>query len=324
MKLGQALYRGFHQTAALLNKVDPNLILSSTKNKVTTLTMNDPKKLNGWTGPMMKTLRDRFVQHAADPNTKVLILTGADPYYCAGVNLGNTIQPMHPKKLHTMIKTNNHAIFDAFLDFPKPILIAANGPAIGACVTSASTCDAILASEKATFLVPFARLSIPPEGCSSVHFERMLGKEPAGKMLAEGWKPSAAEAKEIGLVIDVVPHDQLMVKAQELAEQWVAAGKVKEIPAGGSVEEYKAVNARESLELADAFLFYPFLDVSKCKLQPCWPFRLQSTQLYNSFKKKSKNLQFSLYQVPRQKAQRQKAQQTIGLADTRPSRLLAQ
>jgi len=260
---GQAQYRGFHQTAALLNKmgkVDPNLVLSSTKNKVTTLTMNDPKKLNGWTGSMMLTLRDRFVQHATDPETKVLILTGADPYYCAGVNLSATIQPMHPKKLHTMIKTNNQAVFDAFLDFPKPILIAANGPGIGACVTSASTCDAILASEKATFLVPFARLSIPPEGCSSVHFERMLGKEAARKMLAEGWKPSAVEAKEIGLVLDVVPHDQLMAKAQELAEQWVAAGKVKEIPAGGNVEEYKAVNAKESLELADAFLSYPFLD----------------------------------------------------------------
>ena len=60
--------------------------------------MNDPKKLNGWTGPMMLTLRDRFVQHAKDDNTKVLILTGADPYYCAGVNLSATIQPMHPRE----------------------------------------------------------------------------------------------------------------------------------------------------------------------------------------------------------------------------------
>ena len=51
---------------------------------------------------------------------------------------------------------------------------------------------------QATFLVPFARLSIPPEGCSSVHFERLMGAEPAQRMLAQGWKPSAEEAKEIG------------------------------------------------------------------------------------------------------------------------------
>ena len=123
-------------------------MLSSTKNNVTTLTMNDPKKLNGWTGPMMLTLRERFQQHATDPETKVLILTGADPYYCAGVNLSAAIQPMHPRKLHGLIRTNNQAVFEAFLDFPKPIIIAANGPAIGACVTSASLCDAIVASEK--------------------------------------------------------------------------------------------------------------------------------------------------------------------------------
>merc|ERR1719334_1071972 len=256
--------KSIHMSAQLLSKkmgeVNHKLVLSATKNNVTTLTMNDPKKLNGWTGPMMLTLKDRFEQHAKDPETKVLILTGADPYYCAGVNLSATIQPMHPKKLHTMIRTSNQAVFDSFLDFPKPILIAANGPAIGACVTSASTCDAIVASEKATFLVPFARLSIPPEGCSSVHFERMLGKEAAGKMLNEGWKPNAHEAKEIGLVKEVVPHEQLMERAQALAEEWVKTGKKKEIPAGGTVEEYKAVNAKESLELADAFLSYPFLD----------------------------------------------------------------
>jgi Delta3-Delta2-enoyl-CoA isomerase len=103
-----------------------------------------------------------------------LILTGTDPYYCAGVNLSATIKPMHPKKLHSLIKANNQALFDVFLDFPKPIMVAANGPAIGACVTSATLCDAIIASEKSTFNVPFAALSIPPEGCSSVHFEVSL------------------------------------------------------------------------------------------------------------------------------------------------------
>jgi len=255
--------RAFHQTIVLhksIGEVDHKLVLSSTKNNVTTLTMNDPKKLNGWTANMMVTLKDRFQQFAADEDTKVLILTGADPYYCAGVNLSATIQPMLPKKLHSMIRTNNQMVFDSFLEFPKPILIAANGPAIGACVTSASTCDAIIASEKATFLVPFARLSIPPEGCSSVHFERMMGHEAAQKMLKDGWQPNAHEAKEIGLVKHVVPHEQLLEKAQELAEKWVTEGRVKTIPAGGTVEEYKAVNARESLELADAFLSYNFLD----------------------------------------------------------------
>ena len=75
-----------------------------------------------------------------------------------GVNLSGTIQLMHPQKLHDFILKNNAAIFDAFIDFPKPLMVAANGPAIGACVTSATLCDAIIASEKATFSTPFAKL----------------------------------------------------------------------------------------------------------------------------------------------------------------------
>lgn len=257
-------HRSISLTSRLANKVDkivPDLVLSSTKNNVTTLTMNDPKKLNGWTGNMMMTFQHRFKETAKDPETKVLVITGADPYYCAGVNLSAAIRPMHPRKLHNMIVTNNQVLFDTFLDFPKPILIAANGPAIGACVTSASLCDAIIASEKATFLTPFARLGVTPEGCSSIHFERIMGAEVAQRMLGpEGWKPTASEAKDVGLVKEVVPHDQLMARAQEQAEEWVVEGKTKEIPGGGSVEEYKAVNAKESMDLADAFLSYKFLD----------------------------------------------------------------
>ena len=75
------------------------------------------------------------------------------------------MQMKHPQKLHDFIVRNNAAIFDAFLDFPKPLIVAANGPAIGACVTSATLCDAIIASEKATFSTPFAKLGIVPEVC---------------------------------------------------------------------------------------------------------------------------------------------------------------
>ena len=79
-------------------------------------------------------------------------------------------------------------------------------------------------------------------------------------MLNDGWKPSAVEALEIGLVKEVVPHDQLLTRAQSLGEEWVREGRRKQIPAGGTVEEYKRVNAKESQDLADAFLSYNFLD----------------------------------------------------------------
>ena len=84
---------------------------------------------------------------------------------------------------------------------------------MGGVVTSAALCDAIIASDTATFSTPFSALGLVPEGCSSVHFERIMGgRENAQRMLGpEGWKPTAEEAKEAGLVSEVVPHDQVLL-----------------------------------------------------------------------------------------------------------------
>jgi enoyl-CoA hydratase/carnithine racemase len=222
--------------------------------------MNTPERLNGWTMEMMDALKEGFRVAARDDETRVLVLTGADPYYCAGVNLAATLRLGHPRKLHTMIVEQNQALFDAFLDFPKPLLVAVNGPAIGASVTSATLCDGIIASEKATFSTPFAALGITPEGCSSVHFAHILGLANAERMLGEeGWKPTAEEALEAGLVQWVAPHDKLEEESRRIAQEWIASGATRSFRGGSKRDELKTVNASESVALADAFLSTPFL-----------------------------------------------------------------
>ena len=119
-------------------------MLRTTVEGVTTLTMNNPAKLNGWTDSMLKALLGALEAAGEDDATQVLILTGAGSYYCAGVNLSGALQIDHPKKLRAMIIERNQALFEMFLSFPKAILIAANGPAIGACVTSATLCNAVI------------------------------------------------------------------------------------------------------------------------------------------------------------------------------------
>lgn len=235
-------------------------LITHKKDGVTTLTMNRPAKLNGWTMEMMDALKKGIDDAAQDADTSVLILTANGPYYCAGVNLAATLRLAHPRELHAMIVQHNQALFDMFLDFPKPLLVAVNGPAIGASVTSATLCDGIIASEKATFSTPFGALGIPPEGCSSIHFERLMGRENADRMLGEeGWKPTAAEALEAGLVQWVVPHEMLKPEAQQIAREWINSGAQRSFRAGSKRDELKAVNARESVDLADAFLSTPFL-----------------------------------------------------------------
>jgi enoyl-CoA hydratase/carnithine racemase len=246
-------------TQAPSPSLSTELILRDLNDGILTLTMNNPKRLNGWTMPMMDALKAAFRESAVDPAVKVVILTGAGTYYCAGVNLSATLKLGHPKKLHGMIVEHNQDLFDTFLEFPKPILIAINGHAIGASVTSATLCNGIIAAEGATFSTPFAALGICPEGCSSVHFAQLMGEDNAQRMLGkEGWKPSASEAKEAGLIEWVSSTESLIDDAKAIAHEWIERGETRAFR-GSDLEELKAVNARESIALADAFLASPFL-----------------------------------------------------------------
>jgi Delta3-Delta2-enoyl-CoA isomerase len=169
---------------------------------------------------------------------------------------------MHPKKMFQEIVVRNEALFNTFLDRKKPMIVAVNGPAIGASVTSATLCDAIIASNKAKFLTPFGRLGVTPEGCSSVHFEYLMGIKNAKKMLEDDWEPTATEAKEIGLITEVVPHEKLMEHSQSLAELWIKQGKDLEPRTAmgyGDLKKLKEINAKESVDLGHAFLSEKFL-----------------------------------------------------------------
>ena len=239
------------------------VVSTTTTSGVTTLRMNRPKKLNGWTEPMLLALFDAFKNTAADVNTKAVVLTGTGDYYCAGVDLGGTIKPMHPQSLFDKIRIANQQVFDTFIDFPKPLVVAANGPAIGASVTSATLSDGIVASDRATFSTPFARLGVTPEGCSSVHFERIMGAENAAKMLEQNWKPDASEALSVGLIDEVVPHEELLDSAVAYAEKLISEGRDRRLKEKGLYDEYKEVNKKESVDLANAFLSEKFLSAQR-------------------------------------------------------------
>ncbi|MEE2733587.1 MAG: enoyl-CoA hydratase/isomerase family protein [Pseudomonadota bacterium] len=243
-----------------LSPASAQQVATFVKEGVVTVQMNRPDKLNGWTQEMMSAFKEAFEKACQADSIKVIIFTGSGKYYSAGANLAGTVQVMHPKTLHQMIVEANQALFATFLDCPKPILAAVNGPALGASVTSAALCQSIIAATQATFSTPFKALGITPEGCSTVQFPRLMGDVNAERMLGEeGWKPTAAEALEAGLVQWVVPDDQLLDKAHEIAQHWIASGETKKFLKDSQLEELRAANARESAALADAFLGADFL-----------------------------------------------------------------
>ncbi|MCQ1058601.1 enoyl-CoA hydratase/isomerase family protein [Photobacterium sp. ZSDE20] len=243
-----------------LTPVSAGHLMTRREQGVLTITMNRPGKLNGWTMAMMNALKEVFEKANGEDSVKAVILTGAGNYYSAGVNLSGTLKLMPPRKLRELIAENNQALFDVFLGCTKPLLIAVNGPAIGASVTSATLANGIIAADNATFSTPFAALGVTPEGCSSVHLPRLIGEESAQRMLgAEGWKPDAQQALAIGLIQDVAPQTELMERADYIVRQWLEEGKQRELLAGSEIDELRKVNADESQQLADAFLKAAFL-----------------------------------------------------------------
>ena len=111
-------------TRLMSTSVNKDLVLVSSRNNVTQVTMNNPRKLNGWTLAMLDRLIDIFAQLSTDDDTKVtrrvvirddtimiqvMILTGTDPYYSAGANLSENITPMHPR-YDRPVSSTDHSI----------------------------------------------------------------------------------------------------------------------------------------------------------------------------------------------------------------------
>ncbi|MGR5128679.1 enoyl-CoA hydratase/isomerase family protein [Photobacterium swingsii] len=247
-------------TTLTLSDIAARHLLTSIKDDVLTITMNRPNKLNGWTMDMMESLKEAFSLANTDKNVKAIILTGVGKYYSAGVNLAGTLKVMPPKALHELIVKNNQRLFEVFLNCEKPLLVAINGPAIGASVTSATLANCIVAADNATFSTPFSALGITPEGCSSYHFPRLLGEENCQRMLGkEGWKPTAEEALTVGLVQKVVPQALLMEEANRIAQDWITNKEERQFLANSSLKALQAANTSESVQLADAFMSAAFL-----------------------------------------------------------------
>lgn len=98
---------------------------------------SNEKKLNALTLPLLQKLFETLEEAKSRADVAGVVITGRGEYYSAGVDLSSLITPMQPSKLVQKIRDQNQTVFASFLEFPKPIVAAVNGPAIGAAVTSA-------------------------------------------------------------------------------------------------------------------------------------------------------------------------------------------
>ncbi len=182
------------------------VLLIETADRVRTLTLNRPQSRNALSSALRKQFFAALRDAEADDDVDVVILTGADPVFCAGLDL---------KELGDTTELPD--ISPKWPPMTKPVVGAINGAAVTGGLELALYCDILIASEQARFADTHARVGLLPTWGLSVRLPQKVGVGMARRMSLTGDYLSAAEALQAGLVTEVVPHDELLATAQRVA-----------------------------------------------------------------------------------------------------------
>jgi enoyl-CoA hydratase/carnithine racemase len=199
--------------------------------RILTITLNRPDRLNAFTGQMMLDLIAAFDAADADDEVRAIVVTGEGRGFCAGADLEAGADTFNYDELDRKDRAGGGAVGTPdrdgggrvtlrMFDCIKPIIGAINGPAVGVGATMQLPMDVRLASDKARFGFVFSQRGICPEACSSWFLPRLVGISQALDWTISGRVFDAAEALAGGLVKEVVPHDQLLARAYELAHEY--------------------------------------------------------------------------------------------------------
>ena len=192
-------------------------ILVHTEAGITTLTFNRPDKKNSITAAMYGALADAIAAAAADPAVRVVVFQGNETTFSAGNDIGDF--------LNNPPATEDSPVFRflrGIAQFPKPLLAAVCGPAVGVGTTMLFHCDLVYAGDNAAFSMPFVNLGLCPEAASSLLVPQMMGYHRAAEALLLGEPFMAEAALEVGLVNRVVPPTEANAIAQAQARKLAA------------------------------------------------------------------------------------------------------
>jgi enoyl-CoA hydratase/carnithine racemase len=195
----------------MIDDGDADVLLSDTNGGVRTLMLNRPRVRNA----LSRELRDRFFgalrDADADDAVDVVVVTGADPAFCAGLDLTEIAQSAELPD-----------ISPKWPPMTKPVIGAINGAAVTGGLELALYCDILIASERARFADTHARVGLMPNWGMSVRLPQKVGVGLARRMSLTGDYLSAEDALRAGLVTEVVVHDELLPTAQRIAASIVA------------------------------------------------------------------------------------------------------
>lgn len=200
-----------------------NLILEPVEPGILRLTVNRPKALNALNPETIAELGQAVRDVAADPDARVLLLTGAgDKAFVAGADISRMVDMSAVEGQH--FSGEALRVFRALELLPIPVIALVHGYALGGGCELALACDFILASEDAVFGQPEVNLGISAGFGGTQRLPRRVGPAMALELLLSGRFVKADEARAIGLANHVYPRDELLPKALELARLIAAKG----------------------------------------------------------------------------------------------------
>jgi len=189
------------------------------EDKLLTITLQRPEKLNAFTTRMMHELLDAFDRADADDDVRVVIVTGSGRAFCAGADLSGGSGTFQAPETIDEHRDGGGLVALRIYDSKKPVIAAINGPAVGVGITMTLPMDVRIASTAARMGFVFARRGIVPEACSSWFLPRVVGIAQAAEWVFTGRVFSAEEALAARLVSRVVAPEALLDTARALARE---------------------------------------------------------------------------------------------------------
>jgi enoyl-CoA hydratase/carnithine racemase len=191
---------------------------------VATITYNRPDALNAINGEMRRDLNDAFSRFRDDEDAWVAIVTGSGRAFCVGADLRDGVGSAG-EFAGTFWEKPTLNSFESGWEIFKPVIAAVNGYCLGYGLTLVTWCDFVLASDRAEFGLPEARLGVPAI-VAAMRLPQRLNWADAMELLLTGERIDAERAQAVGLVWRVVPHDTLLDEAHALAQRLLGGSPV--------------------------------------------------------------------------------------------------
>ncbi len=226
-------------------------LLYEVQDRIATLTLNRPERLNALGGTLREDLYDAVTKSAADPNVGVLVITGAGRGFCSGGDVKSMNERGEAGQASTTgerLAPLRDQVILALRDCPKPVIAAINGAAAGAGMNLALACDLRIASTAAKFSQAFVKRGLAPDWGGSYFLPRVVGIAKACELIFTGDTIDAAEALRLGIVNAVAAPDELMAEAYKLARKIAAGPPVAIRLAKRAIHHNQDVDLRAALE----------------------------------------------------------------------------